>query len=163
MKAWLPLRALLEVFSKLSAVCLKTKTPAEKGDHVILETVGHFARVSALIDFEAVRNSVLVQQVMQLAGVRSQPVLVSHIYRYASILSETSDVLVHESQRRIRRPLREDVRLGRAVLRRQVEVKRGILGIWRPCRRGCELSARKERQIRRIFGRLDSLQALCKI
>ena len=53
----------------LLAVSLKTEILTEKWQHVILESVRYLARVSSLIDLEAVLDSVLVQSIMQLAGV----------------------------------------------------------------------------------------------
>jgi hypothetical protein len=54
---------------ELLAVRLKTEIPAEKWQHVILESFGYPARVSSLIDLEAVLDSVLVKSIVQLAGV----------------------------------------------------------------------------------------------
>ena len=58
-------------FALLAATRLGTKTFAEEQHDVVLETVGHLAGMSARINFEAVYDSVLVENVMQLVGVNS--------------------------------------------------------------------------------------------
>jgi hypothetical protein len=108
---------------------MKTKILAEEGDHVILKTISHLTRVSALIHLEAVRDSVPIENVMQLAGIDSQTVLITHIDCNCAILAETSDVLIHKSERGIRRPFRENVRLRRTVLHREVQVKGRVLWV----------------------------------
>src|SRR5215472_3561657 len=111
------------------AASLKTKILAEEGHHVILKTISHLTRVSALIHFEAVRDSIPFKNVMQLAGIDSQTVLLTHIDRNCVILAQTSDVLIHKSERGIRRPFRENVGLDRTVLQREVQVKWRVLWV----------------------------------
>ena len=48
---------------------LKTQILAEKRDHVILNAIGDLARVSALVHLEAVRDSVLVKNIVQFGGI----------------------------------------------------------------------------------------------
>jgi hypothetical protein len=55
----------------LAATRLRTEIPAEKLHHMILESVSHPTRVGALIHLEAVRDSILIKDFMQLAGVTS--------------------------------------------------------------------------------------------
>lgn len=57
------------VYNLLAAARLKTKMLTEKRQHMILEAIGHFTRVRALIHFKAVRDSVPVEDFVQLAGV----------------------------------------------------------------------------------------------
>ena len=95
----------------LLATCLKAKILAEKRHHVILEAISDLARVSAGINLEAVRDSILIEHIVQLGGIDSQSVLVADVDRDGAISAQISDVLIDESQRRIRRPFREDVRL----------------------------------------------------
>jgi len=56
---------------QLSAIFLKAKILAEKGNHMILETVSHLTRVRAFIHFKAVRDSALIKDFVQLAGIDS--------------------------------------------------------------------------------------------
>src|ERR1035441_10771690 len=87
----------------LLAARLKTEILAEKRHHVILKAVSHGAGVRARIDFKAVRDSILVENIMQLAGIDAQAVLISHIHGDRAILLEISDVLIDEDQWRISR------------------------------------------------------------
>src|ERR1035441_2585947 len=64
----------------LLAARLKTEILAEERHNVILKAVSHGAGVRARIDFEAVRDSVLVENIMQLAGIAAQAVLISHVH-----------------------------------------------------------------------------------
>jgi len=94
--------ATCERLSALSAAWLsanrsETKILAEKWDNVVLEPIGHPTRVSARIYFEDVGDSVVVERIMQLAGVRSQTVLISNIDRDRTILPNISDVLINKS------------------------------------------------------------------
>lgn len=96
---------------------------------MILKAVGHFACVRARIHFEAVRDSILIKDFVELCGINSQAVLVTYIYGDRAIPAETSYVLINESERRICSPLRKNVWLRRSLFRGQVEIKRGILRI----------------------------------
>jgi hypothetical protein len=51
---------------QLPAASLKTQIRAEKFHHMILKAIRHCTGVSAMVDLKAVRNSIVVQQVMQL-------------------------------------------------------------------------------------------------
>ena len=53
----------------LPATCLKTKILVEKRHHMVLEAIRNFTGMSARINFEAVRDSILVENVMQFAGI----------------------------------------------------------------------------------------------
>ena len=55
----------------LLAACLKAKILAEKGQHMILEAIRHFAGVSARKNFEAVCDSIFVENIVQLAGIET--------------------------------------------------------------------------------------------
>jgi hypothetical protein len=79
---------------------------------VVLEAVGHLARVCARIDLELVRDTVAVEGVVQLARVGLQSVLVPDVDRDRAIASQLADVLVHERERRVGGPPREHVRWG---------------------------------------------------
>jgi hypothetical protein len=73
-KSWSIVRAALsekgpkELSSSLAAR-LKTKTLAEEGERMILETIGYLARVSAWVHFEAVPDSIPIKNFMQLARI----------------------------------------------------------------------------------------------
>ena len=53
---------------------------------MILEAVGNGAGMGAGIDFEGVRDAIRIQDVMQLAGVNPQTVLVAYIHSNGAIL-----------------------------------------------------------------------------
>ena len=74
-----------------------------------------------------------------------------------------ADVLVHEGQRRVRRPLRQDFGLRLAVLRRQVEIERRVLRVRRPRRRGGELRASEEGQAGAVRRRLSARHGLLQV
>ena len=58
----------------------KAQILAEERHHVILESVGDRAGVRPRINLKAVRDSVVVHDVMQLGGVKAQAVLVAHVH-----------------------------------------------------------------------------------
>ena len=62
---------LCDVF--LVAARLKAKILAEERHHVILEAIRHGAGVRAVIHLKAVRDSVFIENVVQLAGIDAQP------------------------------------------------------------------------------------------
>jgi len=107
----------------LPATCLKTEILVEKRHHTVLEAVCYFTCMIARINFEAVRDSILVENIMQFAGIGAQSVLVAHIECDRTILAKISNVLIHESQRRIGGPFRQDIRLRLAVLGRKSQDK----------------------------------------
>jgi hypothetical protein len=72
-------------WSQLLATCLKAKIPAEKRQHIILESIRYLSCVSAGINFEPVRDPILIENIMQLAGISSQTVLVTDIDRDSMI------------------------------------------------------------------------------
>src|SRR5689334_13148204 len=111
------------------AACLKAEVLAEQREHMILKAVRHLACVRAGIHFEAVRDSILIKDFVELCGIDSQAVLVTYIDGDRTIPAETSYVLIHESEWRIGSPFRKNVRLRRSLFRSQVEIKRGILRI----------------------------------
>jgi hypothetical protein len=61
------------------AAGLKAKILTKERHHMILKAVGHSARVRTGINFEVVRNSVLIQNFVKLRGIDSQTVLVTYI------------------------------------------------------------------------------------
>jgi len=124
----------------------------------LLEAIGDIARVGAGIDLEAVRDAVPIEHLVQLAGVEPEAVLVAHVHRDAVVHAEIADVLVHEGERRIGRPLRQHVRPGGAILRGQVEIERRVLRVGGPGGRRGQLGAREEGERRGLLGRLHRLQ-----
>jgi len=87
---------------------------------MILETVSHLACMGPLIHLKAVDDAIRVQNIVQLAGIDSQTILVTHIDRNGAIPAQISDVLIHESEHGIRCPFRENVRLDHTVFCRKV-------------------------------------------
>ena len=95
------------------------------------------------VNLKAVRDSIVIEDVVQLGGVEAQSVLIAHVHRDGAILLQISDVLIDESQRRVGRVFRHDLRLRNAVLGWQIEIERRILRIGRPRRRRCKLREAK--------------------
>src|SRR5579875_553913 len=126
----------------------KAQIPAEEWQYVVLKAIGHRAGVGSVVDLEAVCDSVVVENVMQLPGVETQRVLVADIDADGAVLAEVIDVLVDEGERRVGGPSGENIGLRDAVFRGQVEVQRGILRVGRPCGGGGKLRTREERQVR---------------
>lgn len=108
---------------------MKAEVLTEERQHMILKAVGHFACVRARIHFEAVRDSILIKDFVELCGIDPQAVLVSYIYGDSTIPAETSYVLINESEWRIGSPFCKNVQLRRSLFRGQVEIERGILRI----------------------------------
>jgi hypothetical protein len=96
---------------------------------MILKTVCHLARVSARIHFEAIRDSILIKDFVELCGIGPQTVLVTYIDGDRTIPPETSDVLINESEWSICCPFCKNFGLWRSILRGQVEIKRRILRV----------------------------------
>jgi hypothetical protein len=111
------------------AARLKAEALAEKRQHMILKAVGYFACVRAGINFEAVRDSVLIKSFVKLCGIGSQTVLIAYVHGDCTIPAETSDVLINESEWSICGPFCKNVGLWRSILRGQVEIKRRILRV----------------------------------
>jgi hypothetical protein len=80
--------------------------------------------VCALIHLNAVRDSVLIKNIVQLGGIDAYPVLVADIDRNAVILAQIADILLDKGERRVRCPFREDIRLRLAVFCRQIKISR---------------------------------------
>ncbi len=95
---------------------------------------------------------------MQLARVDAKAVLVTDVDRDGAILPQISNVLIDESQRGIGCPFGENVGLGYAILKRQVEIQRRILRIGRPRCCAGKLGAPKERQLGGVRFRLNRLK-----
>ena len=108
---------------------MEAKILAEKREHMILKPVRHLACVSAGINVEAVRDSILIKNLVEFYGIGSQTVLVAYVYGDRTIPAETSDVLIDESERRIGGPFCKHVRLRRSVFRGQIEIERRIFRI----------------------------------
>lgn len=96
---------------------------------MILKTVGHFACMRARIHFEAIRDSILIKNFVELYGIGTQTVLVAYIDGDRTIPQETSDVLINESEWSICSPFCKNFGLWRSILRGQVEIKRWILRV----------------------------------
>lgn len=96
---------------------------------MILDAVSHLAGMRALVDFKAVCDSVRIEDIMQFAGIDSQTILVADIDRNGAVLAQIPDVLIHKSERRVRGPFCENVRLNRTIFHRKVEVERRVLWI----------------------------------
>ena len=108
---------------------MKAEALAEERQHVILKAVRHFAGVGARINFEAICDSIFVENFVELCSIGSQAVLVAYVHGDGTITPETADVLINESEWRIRSPFRKNVGLWRSILRRQIEIKRRILRV----------------------------------
>jgi len=118
----------------LLAAGIKTEILAEERHHVVLESVGYRTGVSSVIDLKAMRDSIPVQNLVELCRIVFQAILVAHVDGYSPVLPETTDVLIHKRERRISSPLGKDVRLRHTVFHWKIEIQRRIFGIRRPCR-----------------------------
>jgi hypothetical protein len=96
---------------------------------VILKPISHRTRVRALVHFEAICDSILIEHIVQLGGIDSKSVLIANIDRDPAVLAKISNVLIYERKRRIRGPSRQDIRLCYSVLHRQIKIERWILRI----------------------------------
>src|ERR1019366_9446222 len=111
------------------ASATETQILAEERHDMVLEPVGYGAGVSALIDLERISNTITIENVMQLAGTGPQVVLIADVHSNPAILTQIADILIHECQGRVRSPFGDYVRLNDAVLGRQIEIERRVLGI----------------------------------
>src|ERR1017187_7463938 len=106
---------------RLLTASLEAQVLAEEWHHVILEAIGDGARVRAVIELKGVRDAVLVEHFVQLDGIRAQSILIAYINGDGMILAQISDVLIDKRERRIGRPLGENVVLHNSVFRRQIK------------------------------------------
>src|SRR5664280_286643 len=81
----------------LAAAFLRAQVLAEERHDVVLEAVGHGAGVGAVIDLEAVGDAVARENVVKLAGVDAQAVLVANIHGDGAILAQIADCLLYTS------------------------------------------------------------------
>jgi len=79
------------------------------------------------IYFEALCNSILIENIVQLAGIDSKAVLIPHIDCNYAILTQTFDGLIHKGERRVRSPFHENIRLDRVVFDRKVKIEGRVL------------------------------------
>ena len=63
---------------------------------MILKSIRHRAGVRARIDLKAVRDAILVEDLVQLAGIDAQAVLIAHVDGDGAILPQIADVLIDE-------------------------------------------------------------------
>ncbi len=66
---------------------LKTEMVAEEPQHVILKTIGYVARVSSLVLFKAIGDSILIKHLMQFGCVHSQTILITNVESDSPILT----------------------------------------------------------------------------
>ena len=121
---------------------------------MILEAIGDGAGVRAVIELKGVRDAVLVEHFVQLDGIHAQSILIAYINGDGMVLAQISDVLIDERERRIGRPLGENVVLHNSVFRRQIKIQRRILWVGRPGGGGGKLRALEESELGGILGRL---------
>src|SRR5271168_1393026 len=72
----------------------KAEVFAEERHNVILKPIRDGASMRARIDFEAVRDSVLIEKIMELAGINAQAVLIAYVHGDGAILLQVFDVLI---------------------------------------------------------------------
>ncbi len=125
---------------------------------MVLKSVGNRAGVRAGVNLKAVRNCVVVEEVVQLDGIKAQTVLVAHVHRDSAVLLQVPDVLIDEGKRRIRCELGDDLRLRNTILCWQVEIQRRVLRIRRPRRCGRVGNGAEPRRLGgQIRGRLGAV------
>ena len=96
---------------------------------MVLKAIRNRAGVGAAIDFEAVFDSVAVEDLMKLGSVETQAILIAHVHGDGFILLQISDVLIDESQWRVGRPLGLNIGLWNAVFGGKVGVEGRVLRI----------------------------------
>ena len=100
----------------LLAAGIKTEILAEERHHVVLESVGYRTGVSSVIDLKAMRDSISVQNLVELCRIVFQAILVAHVDGYSPVLPETTDVLIDKRERRISsdkvKPMSMTMRIG---------------------------------------------------
>src|ERR1035441_9224101 len=113
--------------SPSTATCLKTEILTEELHHMILEAIRDSAGMSARINFELIRDSILVKNVMQFGGCDAEAVLITDVDRNAVVLAQAVDVLIYKGKGGVSRPLREHIRLRLTVFGRQIKIHTSIL------------------------------------
>src|SRR5689334_23179514 len=104
---------------------LERQRAAEERDDMFLEAHGNIARVRPRIDVERIRDAVLIEGVVQPAGIDAQAVLVADVDRDGPISLQLHNVLVDECEWRVGGPLCQNRR--RLVTDRQIKIQRRIL------------------------------------
>ena len=111
--------------------------------------------VVPVVDREGVLDSIRVQRVVERLRVGSRAVLVADLDGDRPVAAQSRDVLVDERQRRVRVPLRQDIRPELALLVWQVEEERGLAGIGLEGGGDGQVTALNAFQLLEIFERLD--------
>src|SRR5207247_2174314 len=73
----------------------------EERQHVVLESVGHLARVRARVDLERIGDPVAVECVVKLGRVDAETVLVANVDGDPAIAPQARGPLVDEGERRV--------------------------------------------------------------
>src|SRR5579884_2987471 len=129
---------------------------AEEGEDMVLKAVGDRAGVGSGIDLKPVPDPVPVENLVKLLGIEPQVILIAHVHRNTAVPSQVVDVLIDKGQRRIGGPFGQNLRLGHAVLYREVEIQRWILRVGRPGRRGSQLRPGEKLKFRGVGGRFEA-------
>ncbi len=66
---------------------------------MVLESIGDCTDMRAGINFKCVRDSIVIEDGVQLACIDAQSVLIADVHGYGAILLEVADVLIDECQR----------------------------------------------------------------
>src|SRR5579875_2729802 len=141
------------MLSALLATILRAQVPAEEWDHVVLKAVGNVTGMGTVVNIKAVFDAVVIEDLVELDHVEPQPSLVAYVERDRAVSPQVVNILIDERERGVGRPFRDDVGLRDAVLHREIEIKRRVLGVGRPCGCRSEPGTSKEGQASRIGGR----------
>ncbi len=74
----------------------KVKMLAEEWQHVILKSICNGTCVRAVIDFEAVRDAILIENLMEFCRIALEPILIANIDVDRTIVPQIVDVLIDE-------------------------------------------------------------------
>ena len=66
---------------------------------MVLEAIGYGAGVRAGVNFKTVRDSVVVEDIVELRGVEPQAVLIAYVHCNGAVLPQIADILVDKGQR----------------------------------------------------------------
>jgi hypothetical protein len=83
----------------LTAVRRKAEILAEKGQHVVLESIRDRAGVRAGVDFKTVCDAVVIEDRVQLGGIESQSILIADVHSDGAVLLQIADILIYKGQR----------------------------------------------------------------
>jgi hypothetical protein len=86
------------IFREFLAAILKAQVLAEERQNVVLKAVGDRAGVRAGKDLEGVGDAVAIENVVELAGVDAQAILITNVNGDCLVLAQIANVLIDECE-----------------------------------------------------------------